>query len=118
MDCEVLTLQYIPVKTRLSTGRNKTVYLTVHKFYMKGEQMVALLHHLAGGKHCFQKTDGTLSKILSLDSKHGCRNHSQSPSPFESEDDSDSSSLTEFDCMEDDIMVDVRKQFSYCGPSY
>ncbi|KAK6007085.1 hypothetical protein QM012_006093 [Aureobasidium pullulans] len=106
MNCEVLTLQYIPVKLRLPTGRNKTVYLTVHKFYMKDEQMVALLHHVAGGKHCFQKTDGALSKTLSLDSKHGCKEHSQAPLSFENEDDSDSSSLTEFDCLEDDIRTD------------
>lgn len=117
MDCETLTLQYLAVKTGPSTGRtrNKTVYLTVHKFYMKGEQMVALLQHVSGGKHCFQKTDGTLSKILSLDSQHGCRDHSQSPPPSGREDDSDSSSLTEFDCMEDDIMTDVGKRFSCRG---
>ncbi|CAD0086454.1 unnamed protein product [Aureobasidium mustum] len=106
---ERMTLQFLPVKTGLSTGRtkNKTVYLIMYKFWLRGEQMVALLQHVASGKHCFQKTDGTLSKVLALDSKHGCRDHSQSLSPSESEDDSDSSSLTEFDCAEDETATDA-----------
>ncbi|CAD0106311.1 unnamed protein product, partial [Aureobasidium uvarum] len=105
VDSEKLNLEFIPVKTGSMNddSRKNEVYLIVYKFYLRGEQMIALLHY--AGKHRFQKTDGTLSKVFAFDSRHGCNEKSQSTTPSESEDGSDSSSLTQFDCVEDEDMA-------------
>ncbi|KAI4722312.1 hypothetical protein E4T48_01507 [Aureobasidium sp. EXF-10727] len=101
-DCDSLVLEIVPVKTGLS-GRKKKVFLLAYKFYLRGEQMLALVHHWNGGKYFFQKTDGTLSNSVALDTKHGC-NHMSA----ESDDESTTSSLTQFDCPEDERLTDAR----------
>ena len=106
-DCERLSLEFIPVNTGCA-GRKKKVFLIVYKFYLRGERMVALLHHSNRGKHFFQKTDGTLSNAIALDTKHSCHDLSQSAATLESEDKSDISSLTQFDCVEDEDTTNVR----------
>lgn len=113
-DCEKLTLEFLPVATNDSKYRQ--VFLIEYKFLLRGEVMVALLLHSGHGKYMFQKTDGTLSKKLAMDSTHQCLHPSQSISAQVSEGDSESSSLTQFDCVEDEDTTDVRKQFESSKP--
>jgi hypothetical protein len=65
--------------------------------------MVALVHHSSRGKHYFQKTDGSLSKTMGLDSRHRCT--SVAADRGNDDDSSDASSLTEFDSAEEEIVV-------------
>lgn len=102
-DCEMLTLDFLPVE--IPDDKDSTVFLLQYKFYLRGELMVALLHHFNQGKYSFQKTDGTLSKVLLMDSKHRCLNPSKSETLRDSEASSDTSSLTQFDCVEDATIV-------------
>lgn len=106
-DCEDLILNLVPVETGHFSSKHKKVFLVMYKFYLKGEQMVALVHYSGGQRYYFQKTDSTLSKVVALDSNHGCISLSPSPTP-EDEYDSDTSSLTEFDCAEDENSTEVR----------
>jgi hypothetical protein len=108
-DCERLTLEVLSVET--PDDKDSTLYLLQYKFYLRGELMVALLHHFNQGMYSFQKTDGTLSKVLLMDSSHRCLKLS---TPRDSEQSSDTSSLTQFDCVEDDDTTDVRKHFIFC----
>lgn len=114
-DCERLTLEFLAVET--PDDKDSTVFLLQYKFYLRGELMVALVHHFNHGKYSFQKTDGTLSKVLLMDSKHRCLNPSQLR---DSEASSDTSSLTQFDCVEDEDededAIIVRKQFRLSEP--
>ncbi|KAI4742990.1 hypothetical protein E4T50_06591 [Aureobasidium sp. EXF-12298] len=110
--CEDLILNFIPIETGHSSGSHKKVFLVMYKFYLKGEQMVALVHFSSGGssgggRYYFQKTDGTLSKVFGLDINHGCVSLSPCSTPHDGYD-SDFSSLTEFDCAEDEDLTDVR----------
>jgi len=107
-DCEKLTLDFLPVATNNSKYRK--VFLVEYRFYLRGEQMVALLLHASQGRYCFQKTDGTLSRVLAMDSKHRCLYPSEPSSAYDSEENSDSSSLTQFDCVEDEDATDVRSR--------
>ena len=102
--CERLTLEFLPVET--NDSKYSKVFLLVYKFHLRGEQMVAVLHHSGHGKYSFQKTDGSLSKLLAVDSSHRCLKLS---TPHDSEQSSDTSSLTQFDCVEDEDTTDVRK---------
>ncbi|KAG9653430.1 hypothetical protein KCU64_g7895, partial [Aureobasidium melanogenum] len=95
-----------------SSGSYKKVFLVMYRFYLKCEQMVALVHYSSGGcsgggRYYFQKTDGTLSKVFGLDTNHGCVSLSPCSTPHDGHD-SDISSLTEFDCAEDEDLTDVR----------
>lgn len=110
-DCERLMLEFLPVVT--NDNKYTKVFLVVYKFLLRGEQMVALLHHSGYGKYSFQKTDGTISKMLALDSTHRCLDLSTSR---KSEESSDTSSLTQFDCVEDEPTADVRNQIGSCNP--
>lgn len=107
-NCEDLILNLVPVETGHSSRRYKKVFLLMYKFYLKDEQMVALVQHAGRGRYRFQKTDGTLSKVLALDSKHGCIDLSSCLTPHDSEYDSNASSLTQFDCAEDENSREVR----------
>ncbi|KAG9679531.1 hypothetical protein KCU99_g3076, partial [Aureobasidium melanogenum] len=107
-DCEDLILNSIPVEMDDSSSRYEKVFLLIYKFYLKGEQMVALVHHISAGKFFFQKTDGSLSKVFCLDSKHGCIGLLPRPTTQDSEYDSDTSSLTQFDCAEDENSTEAR----------
>ncbi|KAI4847817.1 hypothetical protein E4T44_04299, partial [Aureobasidium sp. EXF-8845] len=106
--CEELKLSILPIET--DDLKYSKVFLIVYKFYLRDEHMVALLHHAPHGKYRFQKTDGTLSKDLSVDSKHGCLSLSpRFATPLDNGANSDTSSLTEFDCMEEELTESVRK---------
>jgi hypothetical protein len=104
--CEELELGFLPVEA--DGSRHRKVFLILYKFYLRGELMVALLHHSRHAKYYFQKTDGTLSKDLAVDSKH------RSASPQDNDENSDTSSLTEFDCVEEEIPTDVSKRIRSC----
>ncbi|KAG9596790.1 hypothetical protein KCU77_g5330, partial [Aureobasidium melanogenum] len=111
-DCENLILNFIPVETGHSSGSCKKVFLVMYKFFLKDEQMVALVHYSSGGssgggRYYFQKTDGTLSKVYGLDTNHGCVSLPPCSTPHDGYD-SDISSLTEFDCAEDEDLTDAR----------
>ncbi|KAI4728481.1 hypothetical protein E4T49_03788 [Aureobasidium sp. EXF-10728] len=102
MACDGLVLEFIPVETSL-LGKKKKVFLVAYKFYLRGEHMLALVHHLAGGKHRFQKTDDTLSNAVSLDTQHSCNHMSAN-----SDDKSNTSSLTQSGYFEDEKMTDLQ----------
>jgi hypothetical protein len=106
--CEELELGFLPVET--DDNKYSKVFLVVYKFHLRGEQMIALLHHSPHGKYSFQKTDGTLSKDLVVDSRHRCIDLSRSASLQGNDESSDTSSLTQFDCVEDEYKPNVRKQ--------
>lgn len=110
-NCERLTLEFLPVLT--DDSKYSKVYLVAYRFLLRGEQMVTLLFHSGHGRYMFQKTDGTLSKKLAMDSRHRCLGPSQSTSPQDGEDDSETSSLTQFDCVEDEDTADVRNRRRY-----
>jgi hypothetical protein len=107
VDCEKLTLEFLPVET--PDDKYSKVFLLLYKFHLRGEPMVALVHHSNHTRYLFQKTDGTLSRILIVDSKHRCVNPPQPITPQETKVYSDTSSLTQFDCIEDEDTSDVRK---------
>jgi hypothetical protein len=107
-----LTLKFLPVET--NDKKYTKVFLVVYRFYLRGESMVALLHHTRNGKYCFQKTDGTLSRMLALDSRQRRLNEPPSGSLQENDDGSDTSSLTEFDFVDGEDTTDVRKHFEFC----
>jgi len=110
-DCERLTLEFLPVAA--NNGKYRKVFLVAYRFYLRGEQMVALLLHASQGRYCFQKTEGTLSRVLAMDSKHRCLYPSEPSSAYDSEENSDSSSLTQFDCVEDEDKTDVRNRYKH-----
>ncbi|KAG2171061.1 hypothetical protein VTO58DRAFT_101064 [Aureobasidium pullulans] len=120
--CEALTLEFIPVT--IPPREVVKVYLLAYNFYLKGEKMVALVWHSNQGIHFFQKTDGSLSRSLSLHSNHICttrpvplpsrgesipRDSSDPRTPdgdFDASypnDSGDDSSLTDFDSVEPEV---------------
>lgn len=105
-ECEVLDLEIIPVK--ISRGSIKEVYLIAYNFYLKGEKMVALLHHGSRGLHYFQKTDGSLSNKIALDSQHSCTNPAPASQSDNGYDTADDSSLTSFESVESEKATEVR----------
>ncbi|THW78375.1 hypothetical protein D6D17_10165 [Aureobasidium pullulans] len=120
--CEALTLDFIPVT--MPPGNVVKAYLLAYTFYLKGEKMVALVWHSGNGYHFFQKTDGSLSRTLSLHSSHICTTRPV-PLPYRSKsiprdssdprtpdgdfdrsypnDAGDDSSLTDFDSVEPEV---------------
>lgn len=120
--CEALTLDFIPVT--IPPGNVVKAYLLAYTFYLKGEKMVALVWHSGNGYHFFQKTDGSLSRTLSLHSSHICTTRPV-PLPYRSKsiprdssdprtpdsdfdrsypnDTGDDSSLTDFDSVEPEV---------------
>ncbi|KAI5236060.1 hypothetical protein E4T43_08845 [Aureobasidium subglaciale] len=83
--CEVLALEVIPVM--IPPSKAVKAYLLTYSFYLKDQKMVALVYHISSGYYWFQKTDGTLSEMIGLQSRH----------TYPSNDSSDNSTLTQFD---------------------
>ena len=110
LECERLKIKFLPVET--NSSKYSKVFLVEYKFNLRGEPMVALLHHSAHGRYSFQKTDGTLSKVLAVDSRHCCLSPPQLTTLQDDEANSETSSLTQFDCVEEEDTTDVRSHSS------
>ncbi|KAI5268727.1 hypothetical protein E4T47_07660 [Aureobasidium subglaciale] len=97
--CEVLALEVIPVM--IPPSKAVKAYLLTYSFYLKDQKMVALVYHISSGYYWFQKTDGTLSEMIGLQSRHTCTtvhaNSSENTGYDSSNDSSDNSTLTQFD---------------------
>ncbi|KAI5244771.1 hypothetical protein E4T42_07016 [Aureobasidium subglaciale] len=99
-NCEVLALEVIPVM--IPPSKAIKAYLLTYNFNLKDQKMVALVYHISSGYYWFQKTDGTLSETIGLQSRHTCTTvHANSSEntgyDSSSNDSSDDSTLTQFD---------------------